>query len=340
MSLQLMKERIKTTGITLYDEQIKDGQDILMNGFNDDISYNRNIVRYNSNELIQIKMYDQKYAATYGFTSQFLSSHITPVNLGDLLYDKKQNEYWLCVESYNVSNIHYEGKLGKCSRFIKWQERNGIVREIPVITRNATQYNNGEYKDEVITLGSDQVMIYTQLNDYTVKLDHGNRFFLDENKENPTVYILTKPDTVDYSYMGKGMLSLMLTETTYTPTKKELDLGICNYIDPTTLLPDLSSSNETTILNGVILGSENLKPGFTKTFIAKFTDKNNNSINWENIDFKWNILSNFTLEQKTYENKIDLCVDKNIAIGNIFILQLIFNDKVIFEKEITIIPIA
>lgn len=46
MSFQLMKERIKQSGTTLYHEQINDAQDILEYGFCDDVSYNPNIVFY------------------------------------------------------------------------------------------------------------------------------------------------------------------------------------------------------------------------------------------------------------------------------------------------------
>ena len=38
-----MKERIKQSGTTLYDEQIKDARDILEYGFYDDATYNKTL---------------------------------------------------------------------------------------------------------------------------------------------------------------------------------------------------------------------------------------------------------------------------------------------------------
>lgn len=342
MSLRLMKERIKQSGTSLYYEQIKDAQDILKYGFIDDVSYNPNITIYNSDKKIPIKIFDQKYNASYGVISKFLCFSDFPVELGEILYDSHKKEYWLCVESYDVSGIHCEGKLGKCTRFLKWKDIDGIIREIPIITRNATQYNNGETKTEIMTLGSDQIMLYTQLNKFTVKLDHGMKFFIDENKDDPTVYELTKPDTVDYSYMGKGMISLMMTERAYTPTKEELEIGVCNnrkkYINnlDTTIPPQ-----ETDNLIIEISGNTNLKNNYFRTYVALIKDKNNNSIEWNDSLYSWNIISDFPVENITDKNKIKLKVKGETLIGSSFLLQLIENSKkdVLSEVKITIVEL-
>lgn len=340
MGLQLMKERIKQSGVSLYDEQIKDAQNILSYSFKDDVSYNPNIVYYKSDKNIPIKMYDQKYSASYGYISKFLCPHNISVNLGELLYNTIKNEYWLCIESYDVSGIHIEGKLGKCSRFIKWQEQDGTIREIPVISRNATQYNNGEYKDEKITLGSDQIILYTQLNDYTKILDHGIKFFMDENKEQPSVYELTKPDTVDYSYMGVGMMSMMLTERAYTPTKEELELGVCNYTDMDSCFTNKSQKpDKTTDLSASITGSPKLKIGIPRTYSVDFTFQKK-PVKWNEVNFKWNIISDFKINQNIHENKIELNVDDERYIDSSFLAQIILDELVLSEIEVTVIPIV
>lgn len=335
MSFQLMKARIKQSGDSLYNEQIKDAQDILRYDFCNDVSYNPNIYIYKTSKNIPLKMYDQKYSASYGSICKFLSPHDFPINLGEILYNESKKEYWLCIESYDVSNIHNEGKLGKCSRFIKWQDKYGAIHEIPVICRNATQYNNGEYRDEKIYLGSDQIMMYTQLNELTKKLDHGIRFFVDENKEEPSVYELTKPDTVDYSYMGTGMISLMLTECPYTPTDDELILGVCNYKAIKTSFP---SSDGISISS--ISGTPKLKVGIPKTYSVDFFDKDKNKIDWKNIYFKWNIISDFDVVKNIYEDKIEIIVDNEDYIDSSFLLQIIINDNVDSEMKISVIDIV
>lgn len=334
-----MKERIKISGKTLRNEQIKDAQNILISGFQDDVSYNPNFIFYKTNIEVPIKLYDRKYSASFGSICKFLSPHYFPILLGDLLYDIKKNEYWLCIESYDVDNIHYDGKLGKCSRLIKWQDKDGNIHEIPVITRNATQYNNGLYNDTVISIGSDQIMLYTQLNEDTVKLEHGIKFLLDENKERPTVYELTKPDTVDYSYMGKGMMSMMLTEYAYKPSKKELELGVCNYFDPSIENISLPLTPDTK-LKAIISGIKKIKVGYRKNYSVKFFDTNSNEINLENINYKWNIISDFDIETNIEKNKISLIINNEDYIGKSFLLQIIVDNKVLNETKIDVISIV
>ena len=103
MSLHLMKERVKQSGSTLYNEQIKDAQDILAYGFKDDISYNPNIIIYKTETYLPIKMYSQKYSSSYGTTISFLSPHDNPVELGQMLYDI--GEYVLGVVAPDIYEL-------------------------------------------------------------------------------------------------------------------------------------------------------------------------------------------------------------------------------------------
>lgn len=280
-----MKERIKATGITPREEKIINGRRILQSDFNNDPQYNEYVIDYHSKQPIDIKMYDEKYTNSYGITVKFQTKHIDVVECGSIFYDTRLNEYWLCLESALVGDIYYEGKLAKCNRLLKWQESDGNIYEIPVVNRNASQYNNGEKGNSTITLASDQLFIYTQLNKHTVILDHGIKFFIDENRENPTVYKLTRPDTIDYSYMGIGMMGMIVTECAYSPTKKELEQGICDYQSPTSFP---SPPDEKTDLSALISckGSEILKAGGNaKIFSVSFTDAAGDPVN--DIHYTW-----------------------------------------------------
>ena len=340
MSLQLMKERIKQSGSTLYDEQIKDAQDILDYGFQDDVSYNPNIVTYNTDDKVPIKIYDQKYSASYGAIAKFLSTHNYPIELGRLLYDTKKDDYWLCIESYDVSGIHYEGKLGKCGRFLKWQDENGVIQETPIIVTSASKYNNGEDGTSVIQLGSDQLLLFMQLNEDTVKLDRERKFFIDENKSDPTVYELTRTDTALYSYMGTGFLSIIVTECAYTPTEKELELGVCDYKEPSTPLPPQQpESDKTTILSANITGRTDLKVGYERTYIVTFTYKETGeSVDWNSVEFEWRVNAGFDVKQSVDGNKITLSVGEDESlVGSSFLLQCFVDDVVVGQVEIEIV---
>ena len=338
-----MKERIKQSGSTLYDEQIKDAQDILAYGFQDDVSYNPNIVTYRTDDKIPVKMYDQKYSATYGITAKFLSPHDYPIELGQLLYDNKKNAYWLCVESYDVSGIHCEGKLGKCGRFLKWQDENGVIQETPMIVTSAAKYNNGEEGSAVIKLGSDQLMLFMQLNEDTVKLDREMKFFIDENKSDPSVYELTRTDTALYTYMGIGFLSIVVTECAYTPTDKELELGVCNYKEPSTPTPPQPSEHDkTTDLTAAILGRTDLKVGYDRTYTVTFINNETGElVDWNDIEFEWNVVADFNVKQTVSDNKITISVgDDESLIGLSFILQCIVNDVVVGQIVIDIMEVG
>lgn len=338
MSLHLMKERIRKSGNTLFLEQIKDGQDVLDDGFQDDVSYNPNIVIYHTEEQVPIKMFNQKSSASYGFTINFLSPHDFPIELGQLLYDTKRNEYWLCVESFDVSGIHFDGKLGKCGHFLRWQDKNGIIQEFPMIVTSAAKYNNGERKFEAVEIVSDQVMVYTQLNEHTIQLDRGDYFFVDENKVNPSVYELTRTDTALYTYQGQGFLGMILTESAYTPTKEELELGVCNYKHfPDTTLPlPPEAPDETPILFATISGSKTLKVGFSRTYTVTFTDENETEIDWNEVSFTWEVNTDFEITKAESDNKITLLVPDKNSIGSCILLRIMIDGEAVTELEIKI----
>lgn len=356
---QLMRARIAQSGRTLYDEQVKDAQDLIAYGFTDDVSYNPYMVDYDDCSPVMIKMYGQSYTASYGFASKFLAPHSKPIELGQLLYDTKRNEYWLCVESYDTDGIYNEGRLGKCGRFLKWQDKNGIIKQTPMIVTSASKYNNGEDGVTVIKIGSDQLMVYLQLNEDTVLLDRGMKFFVDENKYNPSVYELTRNDTALYSYMGKGFLALILTECSYTPTETEFELGVCEYVEPSHLqrkppkpveIPPESPEDDPPTVSATIIGKEILKVGFPRTYSVEFMDVKSGEpvrIPWKDVDFEWEwdincgFKEKVTMEASDNNHEFTVSVDDPNVIDGTFLLQVsLLNIKaapvIIGQKVVTI----
>lgn len=334
MSLILMKERVRTTGISPRIEKINNGRRILEYDFEHDPQYNENVVFYGTENQLKIKMYDEKYTNSYGVTMKFQTLYNEQINFGDVIYDFKLNEYWLCLESALVGEIHNEGKIAKCNRILRWQEPNGLIYELPIVNRNASQYNNGETGNNVITIASDQLFIYTQLNEHTVVLDRGIKFFIDENSEKPTVYELTRPDTIDYSYMGTGMMGMIVTECSYNPSENDLRYGVCDYISPTAHpVPD-PSPDQNIILS--IAGRDTLKIGRAEKYTAVAKDLDGNEI----TDYKitWNIISDFTDEiiMSVNDKTIALKTENESLIGGSFLLQSTSKDSAVTELAITV----
>ena len=333
MGLQHMKTRVSNSGSTLLEEQIKDAQESLEFGFCDDVSFNPNVVFYKTETPMPIKMYDQKVSASYGTTMNFLTTYNNPLELGQVLHDTKKNEYWLCVESYNVDDIHYKGALGKCMRWLRWQDDNRAIQEVPIIVTSASKYNNGERGDDVLSIGSDQLMVYAPLNDDTIKLDRGKKFFIDERKDNPTTYELTRADTTLYTFMGKGFVSMILTECAYTASEDDLKHGVCDYISPAT---PPENDNETTVLNGVISGSDNLRVGFTRTYTATTTDKDGKNIAWSDDDFYWNIYPVNDVVLNIDKNKASVLAEDESLIGNTIRIEVRYRGVLICSKNVEI----
>lgn len=333
MGLQNMKVRVANSGSTLLEEQIKDAQELLEYSFCDDVSFNPNVVFYKTETSMPIKMYDPKISASYGTVVNFLTTCNNPLELGQMLHDTKKDEYWMCVESYEVDNIHYKGVLGKCMRWLRWQDDNGVIQEFPIIVTSASKYNNGEHGDKVLSVGSDQLMAFVPLNDDTIKLDRGKKFFIDERKDNPTTYELTRADTALYTFMGKGFMSMILTECAYTASEDDLKYGVCDYIPPSTL-PE--NDDETTILNGVISGSDSLKIGFVRTYTATATDKSGNDIIWSDDDFYWNIYPAKDVVLNINKNEVSILAEDESLIGNTVRIEVRYRGILVCGKDVEI----
>ena len=109
------------------------------------------------------------------------------------------------------------------------------------------------------------------------------------------------------------------------------DLGLCDYKEPTSLPPE---PDETTDLSAVISGKSNLINGFSRTYSVEFRDSNGDIK--QDVDFTWNVESDFDVQQTISGNQIELSVDDKSLIGSSFILQVLVQDKVLSEFEITL----
>ena len=346
MSLRLMKERIKQSGTTLYDEQIKDAQDILAYGFQDDVSYAKHIYFWiggaepQKGEHIDMKLYDRKYSSANGRTQKFLTKHTDKVDIGDYIYDEKEGTYWLCTESYNINDVHYEGKLTECNWYLRWQRADGIIVEYPCQDLNSTQYNSGESGNATITLGSAQHMETVQANEDTLALASPQRFYVSRNHTIP--FVVTQNDSTALNYGTKGICRITVTQDVIRDVDRP-DLGICDYreIDNTTTPSEDPTTppenpDEMTDLSTTISGNKNLKVGFSRTYTAAITDSEYNSVQWDDT-YSWNVVSDFEVGQEIDGNTIKLLVEDEDCVDGLILLQVIRNNSVVAEIEITVI---
>ena len=344
MSLQLMKERVKHSGSTAREEMIIDGQNLLKEELEHDSSYSPTMYFWNpvlrcDDRPAKVRIYKRKYSSLNGNYQNFLTTYDNPIKIGEYLHDTKDDTYWLIYNSFNVNDVHYEGKMIQCNYLLRWQLANGKIIERYSNIVSASKYDVGETGNSTLVLSS---------NNYTILIGYcgegfeleGKRVFIDMKPTKPTkVFKITRSDDVIYNSDGAGsLLSFIADKTEFNPNKDNQELRICDYIDPSSPLPPTPSEpNETTDLRCVISGNASLKNGYKRPYSVKFTDKNGNAINLENISFKWNIVNNPGLITNAYENKIDIFLDNEDLIGSSFLLQVIVAGEILAESKITII---
>lgn len=244
-----------------------------------------------------------------------------------------ENRYWL-VTGYPGSNKIYEkATVILCQYKLRWQDDNGKVIERWANFTSASKYDTGHSGNQTIMLTSNNFTIWIPEDDDSATLDT-RRVFIDRDTIRPTkVFEITRSDDVLYLFGEEhgGILSFIADKDELNLEVDRPDLGLCDYKEPTPLPP---KPDETTDLSAVISGKSNLINGFSRTYSVEFRDSNGDIK--EDVDFTWNVESDFDVQQKVNGNEIELSVDDKSLIGSSFILQVCVQDKVLSEFEITI----
>lgn len=329
--------KLRTTldGANSREAKINDARHILALEFTNDPSYCDSMYRWipgvNSRigDRIDIRLFGRKYSSANGYTTQFEVQVDDKPDIGDYYFEQELNQYWICTELHNVNHIHVSGKLTMCNWFLKWQNDKGEVLEYPCNDINSTQYNSGEAGDKTMTLGSAQHMATVQATVDTIALRSPQRFFVSRDYSIP--FKVTQNDTVANNY-GNGLCKITLTQDQLNLSVDRPDLGICDYKEPTPLPPE---PDETTDLSAVISGNNKLKCGFDRDYSVEFVDSNKEI--HTDVEFTWNIVSDFDVSQKIDGNIITLFVDDENCIGSSFLLQVIVGESVLSEIIIDVI---
>jgi hypothetical protein len=283
--------------------------------------------------------------STKPYFKEFESLPNQKVLAGD--YVEWANSTWLVLNADCDDEIYTDGNLYQCQHCIYWQKPDGAIVSRFVYTENASAYNNGETGNNTITLQSNQFMVYMPYDEETAELDNGIRIHMSRSNSKCKPYDLTRPDDITYGFGEKGGLNSIFTQTQYNQDKDKLvtlddgtKVWICDYIEmdnteePTTpSTPE--SGNETSDLSATISGNKNLKVGFARTYTATIVDENGNAVAW-NDDYSWNVVSDFKVVQEATDNKIELFVDDEELIDSSFLLQVIVDNAVVSEIEITV----
>ena len=347
MSLQLMKERMKISGISPRDEMIRDGQNLLKEELEHDTSYSPTMYFYDAenekdDRLANFRVYGRKNSSLNGNYMNYLTTYDNPVKIGNYIHDTKDDTYWLVYTAFNVNDIEYTGKLIQCNYLLRWQLSDGKIVQRWTNIVSASKYDTGENGNSTIVLSSNNFTILMGYCDEALELEE-KRVFIDIRKVPKKVFKITRGDDVLYNAGSIGMLlSFIADKTELNKDKDNQELGICDYIHPSTPTPPKPSNpDETADLSAKISGNTNLRIGVTRTYTVTLSDKEGNAVQWNDTKYSWNVISDFDVRQTVTENKISLTVEDEDFIDSSFLLQVIkLNDSsVLSEIEITVIDV-
>lgn len=310
--------------------------------FADTVDYH--IVKRNGEpfELLIIKDTDNNT-----FKKKIKSRPSDPFNLGD--YIKWNNQIWLVTLVDTDDKTYHSGYMYLCTVPLRWQNSEGKIIERYVYAEDFTKYSNGVTGNNTITIGDNQYGLTLPVDEETKKLKRDMRFPMDfDDSEQPDIYKLTnrKVKLSDNQYFGRGgtMVVTMSFDAFNTNEDKKVvmengqEVWICNYNNSTSPLPPTTSEpNETTDLRCVISGNTNLKNGYRRSYAVTFTDKDGNDVDWQDVDYQWNVKSDFDVKQTIIDNKITVSVNDENLIGGSFFVQIVVSNTTISEIEVNII---
>ena len=170
--------------------------------------------------------------------------------ISDYKYVKVENKIWLIMTMPTNNHLYEKVVLLLCNYVAKWQDSNKTIIYQPFVVQNASQYNSGEEGNKTLTIGYDQLLVYTSMDNDTKKLNRTKRMFIDYNTDEPTPYRITRIDTVSFSYTEDRVVCLVMTEDQYNPETDNIPLMLCDYTTPPSVSTDIVYLNEPTIRNG------------------------------------------------------------------------------------------
>ena len=224
--------------------------------------------------------------STKPYYKEFQSLPDQKILAGD--YVEWADSMWLVLNADSDDEVYTDGNLRQCQHRIYWQKADGMIVSRYAYTENASSYSNGETGNNIITLESNQFMVYLPYDEETAELDNGKRVHMSRSNAKCKPYELTRPDDITYGFGEKGVLNIIFTQTQYNQENDKLitledgtQAWICDYIDsPTTPPSEPTTPDETEDLSAEITfkGTQELKiGGNTKTLTGYFIDKDGNT---------------------------------------------------------------
>lgn len=139
------------------------------------------------------------------------------------------NYNWICTSSFVFHNLYCKGLFLRCNYKLKWLNDKKKIIEMPCLTQTPSQMLIGVKDNRVFQIGTDELLIILPCNDETLALRRDKKFFIDKNKDNPMVYILTRTITIPYSDFKEGCVGIVVKETQLNTETDSVENWLCDY---------------------------------------------------------------------------------------------------------------
>lgn len=151
------------------------------------------------------------------------------------------NEKWIVSEVFATNEIHYKGKMLQCNHLFKWQNHGGEILECWGVLDSGV-YSTSEKSTDTMILPDQQFKVYLPYNDDTKLIYEGIRFateviYNEHGEQELACYRVTGVDSTSESFGGGKILSLKLRSDIFRKSIDNIELRVCDYVDPNINLP-------------------------------------------------------------------------------------------------------
>ena len=165
-------------------------------------------------------------------SSSFIRQILIPIgNLKTGYYVKYNDSFWLIKDIVDNNGVYEKAIMFFCNYKINFiSDVSSEIVSYLVHMKNATQYNSGETAREQETIGSSKFLIFIPYNEETIKIDHGKRFLIDKNHNDPTAFEVTQVDTISHNFTDDfAVIRWTVVESQFNSKTDNEELMIADY---------------------------------------------------------------------------------------------------------------
>jgi hypothetical protein len=180
-------------------------------------------------------------------------------------YVRYDGSLWLVSGVPDNNRVYEKAVLWKCNHTLRFlSPLTGEIVEYPIRSENATQYGDGEANKTNMSIGDDKILVYIPYNRETIPIDNGFRFIMDKNRDNPSVYSVTRVDSTSYAVgveqFDDGLLQWMVLQSQFNEVTDSREEMIADFYQPKD-----GQENEETGSSGYTLTLKDLDGDFRLT---------------------------------------------------------------------------